>query len=107
MIKKKRGKSAIGNKPNKTYLKKLYINESKSIRQIAKVMGCSKDMVYRSLHEYEIQIRPNKRRSSLEKYDISLLEKEIKVKGIRGLARELRIDESTLRHHMRVRKSKR
>ncbi len=97
------GKPAIGLKPEKSVLRKLYVRESKSIREIAESRGCSKDMVNRSLQEYGIPIRTNKRRSKLEKYRLSELEKGIRVKGIRGYARELGVDESTLRHHLKVR----
>jgi hypothetical protein len=61
-------------------------------------------MIYRSLQEYGIEIRTNKRRSSLKKYKLSELDKGVKAKGIRGYARELGVDESTLRHHLKVRK---
>lgn len=102
-IKVNRGRPAVGKRPDKKDLKRLYVKESKSIREVAKVLRCSKDMVYRSLQEYGIKIRTNKRRSKLEKYRLSELKKGIKVKGIRGYARELRVDESTLRHHLKIR----
>ena len=98
-----KGRPAIGKKPDKKELKRLYVKESKSIREVAEEFRCSKDMVYRTLKEYGIEIRTNKRRSKLEKYRLSELERGIKVKGIRGYARELRVDESTLRHHLKIR----
>ena len=102
----KRGKTPLGKKPRKTELRKLYIKESKSIREVAEVLGCSKDMVYRSLEEFGIETRTNKRRSKLKDIKFSTLDMEIKRKGIRGYARELGVDESTLRHHYKVRKGK-
>ena len=42
----KKGKPAIGKRPEKAELKKLYVTESKSIREIAEILGCSKDMVH-------------------------------------------------------------
>ncbi len=93
-----------GERPSKTELKKLYITESKSIREVAEVLDCSKDMVYRALTEYGIEIRTNKRRSKLKDISLSILEREIERKGIRGYARELEVDESTLRHHIKVRR---
>jgi len=99
-----RGRPTKGKKPAKSDLKNLYIKESKSIREVAELLGCSKDMVYRSLKNYNIELRKNIRRSVLHNYKISFLENGIKKKGIRGLARELKISESTLRHHMKVRK---
>ena len=91
-------------KPDKTKLKRLYVKNSRSIREIAESLGCSKDMIYRSLKEYGIETRTNKRRSQLKDIKLSILEKEVKRKGIRGYARELSVDESTLRHHMKMRR---
>jgi len=56
-LKVKRGKPASGKKPGKAELKRLYIKESKSIRKVADVLGCSKDMVYRALKECGIERR--------------------------------------------------
>lgn len=100
----KRGRPAKTNKPIKSQLKKLYIKESRSIREIAEILGCSKDMVYRSLKEYGIKTRTNEPRSQLITYTLSELENGVKSIGIRGYARELGIDESTLRHHLKVRR---
>lgn len=99
----KQGRPSIGTKPERKELQRLYIKESKAIREVAEVLGCSKDMVYRSLQEYGIEIRTNKRRSKLEKYRLSELKKGIRVKSIRGYAIELGVDESTLRHHLKIR----
>lgn len=98
------GKIPKGPKPGKSVLRRLYVKDSKSIREIAEALGCTKDMVHRSLQEYGIEIRTNKRRSSLVKYKLSELYKGVKAKGVRGYARELGVDESTLRHHLKVRK---
>jgi len=97
-------KPAKGEKPAKAILQRLYVKQSNSIREIAESLGCTKDMVYRSLKEYGIETRNNKRRSRLKDIKLSTLKKEIKSKSIRGYARELGVDESTLRHHMKVRK---
>jgi len=56
-IEAKRGEPAAGKKPEKTELKKLYIKESRSIREAAEILGCTKDMVYRALKEYIIGSR--------------------------------------------------
>ncbi len=95
------GKPAIGNKPDKAELRKLYIKESKSIREVAKIMGCTKDMVHRSLKSYGINTREHVKKSQLWEYSIKSLKKEIKEKGFRGFARELGINESTLRYHIK------
>ena len=64
----KRGKPPIGKKPSKAELKKLYIKESKSIREVAEILGCTKDMIYRALKEYGFELRPGFNRSKLRKY---------------------------------------
>jgi hypothetical protein len=101
---KRGGRPSIGKKPTKIELERFYEKESKSVRDIAELLGCSKDMIFRCLKEYQIKARPNARRSSLRRYDLQFLEAGIKEKGLRGFARELRIDKSTLIHHIRVRK---
>ncbi len=99
----KRGKPAIGNMPEKTKLKKLYISESKSIREIAEILSCSKDMVFRSLEEYKIERRPRYNRSKLRIYYLAYLKREIKKKGYGEFSRELGVDVSTLRKHIKNR----
>ncbi len=98
------GRRAKGLKPEKEVLKKLYVKESMSIREIAEVLGCTKDMVYRSLGEYGIEMRNNKRHSKLKDINLSTLEREIDRKSIRRYAKELGVDESTLRHHLKLRR---
>ncbi len=97
----KKGKPAIGKRPEKAELKKLYVKESKSIREIAEILGCSKDMIYRSLREYDIEIRSKTRRSQLRGYEIDYLRNEINSKGYRQVAVELGIGVTTLRDYMR------
>ena len=98
------GRIAKGAKLSRAKLKKLYIEEAKSIREVAEILGCTKDMVFRALKQYGIKTRANKRRSQLKTLKLSALELGVKSKGIRGYARELGVDESTLRHHLKVRK---
>jgi len=106
-IEAKKGKPAMGNKPEKTELKKLYIKESRSIREAAEILGCTKDMVYRALQEYGIELRPGFSRSKLRKYRLSDLEKGVKEKGIRGFSKELDVHENTLRYYLNgIRKGK-
>jgi len=50
----------------KEELRKIYKIESRSIREIAEIQCCSKDMVYRALMKYGIEVRPNRRRSKLK-----------------------------------------
>jgi len=100
----KRGRPAKGNKPLKKEIIKLYVKESKSIREVAKELRCTKDMVARALIEYGIRSRSSVPRSSLIEYDLKTLEAGILTKGLRGFARDLGVNPSTLLHHMRVRK---
>lgn len=95
--KTKRGRPSKGNKPEKKELIKLYINEAKSIREIAEHLECSKDIVYRSLREYEISRRPDKKRSKLTKFEKSFLKMEVKKKGITKTAKEIKVDTRTLK----------
>jgi DNA invertase Pin-like site-specific DNA recombinase len=104
-IEAKRGKPSLGKKPSKAELRRLYIKESKSIREVAEILGCTKDMVYRALQEFGIERRSCVRRSQLKDIRLSVLEREIRRKGIRGYARELEVNESTLRHHLKKRRS--
>jgi len=97
----KRGKPAKGNKPGKDELKRLYIKESKSIREVADVLGCSKDMVYRALEKFNIEIRPKTRRSQLRIYKLDYLRSEIDNKGYKQVAAELGVGITTLRDYMR------
>ena len=104
-LKVKRGKPTEGIKPNKSDLKKLYIKESRSIRDIAEILGCSKDMVFRALKEYGIQRRKQvEKRSRLNDYNLSFLKKEIRLKGFNQVARELGVHNTTLRRHIEKKK---
>ena len=76
------------------------MKEAESIREVAESLGCTKDVVYRSIQKYGIEIRTNKRGLSLRNYKLSELDEGVKAKGIRGYARKLGVDESTLRHNV-------
>lgn len=102
------GKPAKGTKPGKAELRKLYIKESRSVRGIADILGCSKDMVYRTLQEYSIQRRKHvEKRSQLKEYNLSFLKKEIRLKGFNQVARELGVHNTTLRRYIEKEKPRR
>jgi len=99
----KPGRSPFGKKPGKLELKKLYIKETRSIREIAEMLECSKDMVYRSLKEYNIERRPGFNRSKLRLYDLAFLKREIRKKSYKEVSKELGVDISTMRKHIKKR----
>jgi len=96
----KRGRPSISQKPSKAELRRLYVRESKSIREVAEIIGCTKDMVYRSLKVYGIERRAYNKRSKLRHYDKSLLKKLVKEKGITKAAAELAVNKSTLKKYI-------
>lgn len=100
----KRGKPAIGKKPEKEELEKLYAKESKSIREVSEVLGCTKDMVYRCLQEYSIERRERLFKSKLKKCSFEYIEKEIRKKGFKQAASDLNVEVHTLRVHFNRRK---
>jgi len=99
----KRGRPLAGPAPSKEDLIKLYVLEERSVRAVAAVLGCSKDAVYRGLKQYGIPTRPNASRSRLRTIPLADLKAAIRAKGISGTARDLGIDRSTLRHHLKTR----
>jgi len=105
-LKAGRGRPAIGKMPDKENLKELYIEEFKSAREVAEVLRCSKDMVLKALSRYGIEVRTKAKRSKLLKYSLSELKEGAKEKGIRGYARELGVNPSTLSRFLRLEKEK-
>ncbi|MCG2815408.1 MAG: hypothetical protein L6425_05700 [Candidatus Aminicenantes bacterium] len=102
----RRGRPPAGPKPAKADLVRLYVKEERSVRDVAATLGCSKDVVHRAMKQYAIEVRTSARRSILLKYRLTDLKAGVRGKGIRGYARELGIDEGTLRHHLKTRKGK-
>jgi len=100
-FKRKRGKPAIGEKPSKPELKRLYVKESRSIREVADILGCSKDMVYRSLQEYEIDRRAGIKRSRLKDHRPEDLKRRSKQEGISKVAENLGVPISTLKDYIK------
>lgn len=98
----KRGRPSISKKPSKAKLRRLYVRESKSIREVAEILGCSKDMVYRSLKEYGIELRFKTRRSQLGIYELDYLRSEIDSKGYKQVAADLGVGVTTLRDYMKA-----
>ena len=91
-------------RPKKSVLEKLYVEEQRSTRDIASILNCSKDLIYRALKEYGISRRNKTRCSQLLKLPLKVIEENITQLGIRGYARSLGISDGTLRHHLKLRK---
>ncbi|MCJ7588908.1 MAG: hypothetical protein MUQ00_13560 [Candidatus Aminicenantes bacterium] len=102
----KRGRPPTGPAPSKADLVKLYVKEGRSVRDVAAVLGCTKDSVHRALAGYGIKARSKARRSGLRTIRLQDLKSAVKDKGLRGTARDLGINEGTLRHHLKTRTEK-
>jgi transposase-like protein len=97
----KRGRPPVGPAPSRADLVKLYVKEGCAVREVAAALGCSKDMVHRMLRKYGIEARPKAKRSGLRKYGIKTLRTAAKKKSVRGAARELGVNPSTLSRFLR------
>jgi len=97
----KRGRPPAGPAPSKADLVRLYVKEGRAVRDVAAVLGCSKDAVHRALRTYGIAARSSARRSRLRTIPLRDLEAAIRAKGISGTARDLGVDEGTVRHYLK------
>ena len=70
-IKVGRGRPSTGIKPGKEELLNLYTQESRSIREMAEILECKKDVVHYWLKKYGIKTRTMAKRSKLLKYSLS------------------------------------
>jgi transposase-like protein len=101
----KRGRPPAGPPPSKADLVKLYIEEEKSVRDVAAALGCTKDMVHRRLKEFGIDARSCASRSKLRVIALDVLEAGVKADGVRGYALKLGVSMGTLYHHLKTRES--
>ena len=88
-------------KINKEKLEQLYVKKNKSIRDIADLLNCSKDRIYRALKDYGIERRSHTWGPKLECYDLNFLRELINKKGYRKGAKELDVDKSTLYRYLK------
>lgn len=103
----RRGRPPVGPAPSKADLVKLYVKESRSVRDVAAVLGCSKDAVHRALAGYGIKARTPARRSRLAKLDQGKLFADIAEKGVDATATSWGIPERTLKRYLaRIRREK-
>jgi lambda repressor-like predicted transcriptional regulator len=106
MTEKKIGRPLSGKAPAKAELIQLYVKEGLSVRAIAEAAGCSKDIIHLTLKRYGIPARAKAKRSKLLAIRLQDIEAEVKTNGLRGAARALGVDHSTLRHHLKARQGK-
>ena len=93
----RKGRPSFGAIPKKTDLNRLYTKEDRSIREVAEILGCSKDMVHRKLIEYGIERKADNKRSKLRILDENVLKAKVEKKGLTKAARELKVDIRTLK----------
>ena len=93
-------------RPKKSELRRLYINEGRSIREVAEILGISKDKVYRTLKKNGINRRSKVRRSKLEQYSLEYIKEKIKKEGMGGAADSLRVSRQFLRRHLKDREAR-
>ena len=97
-----RGRPAIGPRPAKAELMRLYVKGRLSLRDTAAALGCSKDIARAVLREYGIPRRPRTmKRGVLTDIPLSLLEANIRIEGLRAHARTLGVNPATLLGHVR------
>jgi len=77
------------------------LKENKSIREIANLLGWSKDKVHRLLKKYDIKRDKRIRKSKLSDITLEFLEKEFKTKSKKEVAKELGISIATLYNYLR------
>lgn len=92
----KRGRPSISQKPSKVELRRLYERESKSIREVAEILGCTKDMVYRALKEFGIERRSRVPKSPLDQYEVQLLREMVEREGYNQTAKRLGVGRAAL-----------
>ena len=102
----KTGRPLSGKAPAKAALARLYVKQGLSVRAVAAAAGCSKDIIHLALKRYGIAARPNAKRSQLLAISLQDIQAEVKAKGLRGAARALGVDHSTLRHHLKAKREK-
>lgn len=88
-------------RPSKKALRKLYSERRFSLREIAAKYRVHWSTVRRWLDESKIKARGIGKRSRLEKFKLSTLEKGVCEYGVRRFARKLGIHEETLRRYLK------
>jgi hypothetical protein len=95
----KRGRPPAGPAPSKADLVRLYVKESRSVRDVAIALGCSKDAVHRALKKCGIKARTCAKRSRLRAVALERIEAEVKGKGMKAAAVSLGVSLRTLQYY--------
>ena len=101
----KKRKASGGGRPTKPrpareILARLYVEEGRAVREIAGILGESKDMIARALKGYGIKRRLGVKRSRLRTLDQGRLFADIAEKGVDRTAAAWGIPERTLKHYL-------
>ena len=102
----KRGRQPVGPAPSRADLVKLYIEEEKSVRDVAAALGCTKDAVHRALKSFDIEARPCASRSQLRTIPLEDLKAGVEKYGVREYALKLGVSMVTLYRQLKTRKVK-
>jgi hypothetical protein len=101
-VKRQRGRPAIGPRPAKDELVRLYVSGRLSLRETAAALKVSKDIARAALADYGIKRRARTtKRAILTDIPLSLLEANIKAEGLRAHARTLGVGAATLAAHVK------
>ena len=104
-LEKKRnvGRSRI-DRPAKSLLQSMYIDQGLSIRAIAAELGLSRDFIHTALREYGIETRSTFKPSKLAKYPLELIKGKVRALGYQRAAHEFGVALSTLYFFMKTRR---
>jgi len=83
-------------------LKRLYVDQGLSIREVAAKLGLHPHTIHYHLRRYGIETRPPAKRSMFRKMKTETLLREVAEKGVRGYARELGVPEGSLRYYLKT-----
>lgn len=81
-------------------LKALYLDRGYSVRDIAELLGWSKDRVFRLIESYDIKRDKRVRRPKVKDITLEYLERELKTKSKIQVAKELGISRATLYNYL-------
>lgn len=84
----------------KELLEALYLKEGRSIRDMAGLLGWSKDKVYRLLKKHGIKRDKRIRKGKLANISLHNLEREFNAKTKKQVAKELGISRATLYNYL-------